>query len=393
MSRIFQLAWSYVKHHRFKSSLMVLCIVLTLLMPIALSILLSSFNRQIVARARATPLIVGAKGSRVDLTMHGLYFQTRAPGTLLYGERQTVGELGLAIPLHSRFTARKVPVVGTSLDYFEFRDIGLAEGDGLVRLGDCVLGCNVADRLDLQPGDRLLTDPENVFGLVGREPLKMRVGGILTETSSPDDDAIFVDIKTAWVIEGLIHGHTEAEDIDHAARLDSGDDNGTIVADSSVRPYLEITDENIGSFHFHGSVDQFPVTALIVVPTDEKAEALLLGRFQRDDATAQMSEPLLVVEELMGLVFRVKHFFNANAVLIAVSTALLLVLVVLLSIRLRQGEMATMFKIGCGKGTMTWLIVAELVIVFAVAATLVVVGVLAVQWNADQLVRSLLSRA
>ena len=74
MSRVFSLAWRYVLHHRFKSLLMILCIVLTLLMPIALSILLSSFNRQIVARADATPLVVGAKGSRVDLTMHALYF-------------------------------------------------------------------------------------------------------------------------------------------------------------------------------------------------------------------------------------------------------------------------------------------------------------------------------
>ena len=66
MKRAFQLAWRYVVHHRFKSLLMVMCIVLTLLMPIALSILLSSFNRQIVARAESTPLIVGAKGSRVE---------------------------------------------------------------------------------------------------------------------------------------------------------------------------------------------------------------------------------------------------------------------------------------------------------------------------------------
>ena len=118
MKHAFQLAWRYVLYHRFKSCLMVFCIVLTLLMPIALSILLSSFNRQIVARAESTPLIVGAKGSRVDLTMHALYFKTKAPGTLPYGERKTTNDRGTAIPIHVRVTARKVPVVGTSLDYF-----------------------------------------------------------------------------------------------------------------------------------------------------------------------------------------------------------------------------------------------------------------------------------
>jgi len=379
-------------HHRFKSLLMVLCIVLTLLMPIALSILLNSFNQQIVERAKATPLVVGAKGSRVDLTMHALYFKTKAPGTLVGADGDAVGDLGLKIPMHIRYSARKFPVVGTSLDYFQFRNIGLAEGDGLTRLGDCVLGHNVARQLQLDTGDKLMTDPENVFGLVGKEPLKMRVAGILEKTESPDDDAIFADIKTAWVIEGLIHGHENAEDIDHQARLNDADAD-TIIADSSVRPYLEITDENIGSFHFHGTTDQFPITAMIVVPNDAKAEALLLGRFQRDDATAQMSEPLNVVRELMGLVFRVKSFFTANAILVAVSTALLLILVVLLSMRLRQGEMQTMFKIGCGKGTMAWLLAAELAIVFSVAAILIVAGVCWVQANSDDLVRTLLNRS
>ena len=117
--RSLSLAWRYVWHHKFKTVLMVLCIVLTLLMPIALSILLSSFNKQIVARAEATPLIVGAQGSRVDLTMHGLYFRTKAPDVIPYGEQKKVGDRGLAIPLHVRVTSQRVPVVGTSLDYFE----------------------------------------------------------------------------------------------------------------------------------------------------------------------------------------------------------------------------------------------------------------------------------
>jgi putative ABC transport system permease protein len=393
MKRAFQLAGRYVLYHRFKSLLMVLCIVLTLLMPIALSILLSSFNRQIVARARSTPLIVGARGSRVDLTMHGLYFQSQAPGTLKYGERRTTGDLGLAIPLHIRVTAQKVPVVGTSLTYFEFRGIGLATGAGLVRLGDCVLGSRVAEKLGLQPGDKLITDPENVFAFAGPEPLRMRVGGILAETRTPDDDVIFVDIKTSWVIEGLIHGHMDAGELDAADRLENEQQDDTITAAPSVRPFLEITDENIGSFHFHGSTDEFPITALIVVPNDEKSAALLLGRYQREDAAGQMSEPLVVVEELMGLVFRVRRFFNANALLVAVSTALLLCLVVLLSIRLRQGEMETMFKIGCGRGTMASLIAAELLIVFLVAGLCITAAVVAVQLNADELVRTLLSRS
>ena len=48
--------------------------------------------------------------------------------------------LATAIPLHVRLRARGRPVVGTSLDYFDFRSLTLAEGRGLGLLGEAVLG-------------------------------------------------------------------------------------------------------------------------------------------------------------------------------------------------------------------------------------------------------------
>ncbi len=386
MMNSLRLAWRYVAWHRYKSMLMVLCIVLTVLLPVTLAILLASFNRQIVARARSTPLVAGAPGSRIDLTMHTLYFSGTAPGKIPWGTRDEVGDLGLAIPVHAGITADKVPVVGTTLDYFEFRGMSIAEGEGLARLGDCVLGSNAARQLKRGPSDRLLTDRDAPFGIAGNYPLRMRVRGVLAPTATPDDDVVFVDVKTCWVIEGFGHGHQDlANESDENLVLDR--DDKSVTASAAVLPFTEITDENIGSFHFHGDFSEFPVTAMLVVPVDERAATILLARFDREESAAQMCQPLVVVEELMGLVFRVQRFFNANAVLISASTALLLALVVALSIRLREKEMETMFKIGCGRGTMAGLIVAELLLVFACA--FLVAGLLA--WTVSHFAHSIVA--
>jgi putative ABC transport system permease protein len=56
-----------------------------------------------------------------------------------------------------------------------------------------------------------------------------------------------------------------------------------------------------------------------------------------------------------------------GAVLIGAVTMLFLVLVVLLSLRLRQAEMDTMFKLGCSRQTMVWLQAAELSIVLGIS--------------------------
>ena len=37
----------------------------------------------------------------------------------------------------------------------------------------------------------------------------MKVVGVLSPVATPDDEAVFVDVKTAWVIAGLAHGHDD----------------------------------------------------------------------------------------------------------------------------------------------------------------------------------------
>jgi zinc transport system substrate-binding protein len=83
--------------------------------------------------------------------------------------------------------------------------------------------------------------------------------------------------------------------------------------------------------------------------------------------------PKAVVAETLDLVFRVKRFFDAQALLVGVATALLLSLVMLLSLRLRRGEMETMFKIGCARMTIIWLLATEILIV-VVAGLAIAVG-------------------
>jgi putative ABC transport system permease protein len=256
--------------------------------------------------------------------------------------------------------------VGTNLDYFTFRNLEISEGEQMKRLGDCVIGAEVAKELDLSVKDQIMSDPENVFDIAGTYPLNMNISGILKSEGTPDDKAIFTDIKTTWVIRGIAHGHK-----DLTTHPDSGvvlKINGNqIIANEALTRYMEITDENISSFHFHGKEEEFPVTAIIAVPPDKKAETLLRGRYLSDSLSEMIIVPDEVFAELMDIVFKIKTFFDANMILVALTTLLLLVLVVLLSMRLRQHEMEIMFNIGCSRWTMAKLQIAELAIIFVIS--------------------------
>jgi len=378
----FFLAWRYVAFHRAKTIILVACVSLTLFLPLFLSRLITEFEGQLMARAESTPLVVGAKGSRFDLALHALHFRGRTPELLSMEQYQQLRDSGLAevIPLFSRFSARGYPIAGTNLDYFERRGLGIASGDSLSMLGDCVLGAGVAVALGLGPGDHLLSDPKNVFDIAGDYPLRMRVAGVLQRADSPDDDAVFVDLKTAWVIEGIGHGH---QDMDAAPDRDVVLDRSEthVVANAALPQFMEITEENAASFHFHAEPGELPITGALVWPDDEKSRALLLGRFTTENDEAQMLESLEVVEEMLGLVFKVKRFFDANFALVAASTGLFLSLTILLSLRLRRREMETMFQMGCSRGTVFWLQACELLIVLAFSV--VVAGALALASGAS----------
>ena len=388
MKGILFLAWRYVCFHKTKTLILIACIFLTAILPIAIRILLSRFENSLVQRADATPAMIGAKGSSLDLVLHGLYFDRPSSQTLPFAEVKRIRATGLAepVPIYSAFHAASFPIVGTSLNYFDQRRLTIQSGQPLTTLGDCVIGCTVAESLKLGPGDSLLSDRENMLDIAGKYPLKMNVAGVLNATGTADDNAVFVDLKTAWVIDGFGHGHQELQNESDDAKIISRNKN-QVVASAAVLPYTEITDQNIDSFHFHGSDDDFPVSAILAFTDSEKDNTILQGQYNETDSNFQFTRPAIVVRELISVMFRIKRFFDANATLIGVSTLLLLLLVMLLSAKLRTSEMETLFKIGCGRGTALWLQAAELTIVIAAAGCLIATAAWAVNFYSDDLLR------
>lgn len=384
-------AWRYLTFNRLRTATLIACVTLLAVLPAALQVLLAESDRQLRARAASTPLLLGAKGSALDLAMNALYFSDAAPEPVSMAAVEEVDATGLAlpIPLHVRFEARGFPVVGTTLDYFDFRGLGVARGRPLALLGEAVLGAEVAARLDLAPGDSLLSAPETVFDLAGVYPLRMRVVGVLAPSHSPDDRAVFVDVKTAWVMQGLVHGHVDlTQPADASVVIERAD--GNVVASAKLREYTEITEDNIASFHFHGDPGGYPLTAVLAVPDDERAATLLRGRYLAPENPYQLIVPAEVIDALLADIFRIKRVLDAVILVVGFATLLALTLVFALSVRLRQREIRTVFRIGGSRLTIAKLLAAEIAIILAAAGLLCGLLLLVIQHYSDALVRALL---
>jgi len=379
MNHILFLAWHYLKYYRVKTIILVISIGLIAFIPFGLQVVVNQASEMLAARAQTTPLLIGAKGSALDLTLSSLYFKTPNFDPLPYREIAWINDTALAtaIPLHLRYTASDYRIIGTTMEYFEYRDLAAERGRLMVVLGECVLGSGAARQLNLSPGDFLLSSPAGAFDVAGNYPLKMQVVGILSPVGTPDDEVIFVDLKTSWIISGLAHGHMDMNEPEaESGILDRQE--GNIVANASVLSHTEITPENIDSFHFHGDPDEFPIDTVIAVPQDTRSGIMLRGRYEERTDPVQILVPSRVIGELIDTVLSVRNFIIMGSVVVGIVTLATVVLVFMLSIRLRKREIETIRKIGGTGRRLKAILASEILIVIGVSAGMTVVMVLIV---------------
>ena len=379
------LAVSYLRFHWARSLVLVLVAALILSVPIISQVLLNGSQTALTERAENTPLVLGSRGSQLDLAMNALYFSDDRANPVTMADADVIWDtgLGLPIPLNTAFETNGARIVGTSIEYFEFRGLDVAQGRQIAVLGEALLGASVADRLGLGPGDTVVSAPQNLFDLDGVYPLELSIVGVLAPTGTADDEAVFVDIKTSWVIAGIGHGHDGV--------LAQGATSGDIVASAAIIEFNRITDDNIDSFHFHGDPSDYPVSAILLVPNDDRAATILRGRYLDPENPVQIIVPNDVIGELVGRIFRIKSLLDAVTLIVGGAAFAAVGLAVFLSYRLRAREMQTAFKIGARKGMILRLISAETIIILCIAGAIALAITIAVQANGGAIVGWLLA--
>jgi putative ABC transport system permease protein len=385
-----QLAWRYVARHRLQTLLLAGALALVIALPLCLRVLVQATEAAMHDRAVSTPQLLGARGSALDLMLSALYFK-RQPLPAIemkHLDDLRAADLGTAIPLDVRYHAQGAPIVGTEIEYFAFRRLRLDQGKMITRLGDCVLGARLAAQRGLKPGDAIFSTQEQVFDMAGVYPLKMRITGVLTANGTPDDDAVFVDLKTVWLISGLAHGHDDVAATQDAVLKKEGDNT---VANASVRMFNEVTVRNLDSFHFHGDTGTYQASAIVIVPRDAKSEALLAGRYLKSTLPVQLIRPSEEFESLMSTLFQMQNLALSVLAITLGAALAIAALVFALSFRLRRREFTTLGDLGISPSALALTKLLEITLVGSTGLLIALAITALVQTNAQAWVRLLLA--
>ncbi len=388
MTAALRLALAHARHHLGRSALLALCVCVAALLPAASNLLMNRFEAHLLDRGAATPLVIGARGNRFDLALSALYFRRIDLPTITTGDLTSIADmqLGDAIPINTRFTARTRPLVATTPDYAAFRRLVPARGEFPLMVGEVALGARVARDLQLGVGDSIFSDQRELYDLTKPAAIKLRIVGLLAPTNAPDDDAVFTDIKTAWLLEGLAHGHAPPAKLPAALILQppgaTPEAPNTVISEELVE-VNEVTPDNARSFHIHADPDTLPLSAILVVPSSEKDRSILAARLNAGKSL-QAIVPLDVIHELLAHVVRLRQLINAISAIVAAFTAVLLGLVGVLSLRLRARELETLQRIGVARAHIAIIVGGEtaLVVLAGLSAAAVALLTLSV-WSVD----------
>src|SRR5262245_49426537 len=267
----FFLALRYLRSAPGRTAVLIAGTTVALFLPLFTWRAAALLERTLLLRAERSPILIGAKGNEFDLTLSSLYFrgQVRDPIPASELDRARRAGYGLCVPLYIAHSAARAPIVGTGLEYFDARRLALVEGRLPALIGEMVAGSEVARRMRLSVGDKVRSDLQNLYNIAGGYPLLLDVVGILGPSGGPDAEAFFVDVKTAWALDGLFHGHSE---VTREQALNPQANAGeNLEATTALFLFQEIDDTNRASFHMHGDPGAAPLTSILVLPRDRRS--------------------------------------------------------------------------------------------------------------------------
>lgn len=366
-------AWFLALRHLLAAPGLAVVLILgttvSLFLPVFTYLAADRVENRLLQRADSSPLLLGRKGNEFDLTMASLYFRGSVKDPIPASARRKVEEqgYGLAIPLYVNHSAGGVPIVGTSVEYLEARGLRLAAGRRPGLLGELIAGAEIAREFKLEVGDRVRSDLTNLYNIAGAHPKLLEVVGILEPDGSPDDDVFIADVKTVWLLDGVLHGHQSVTP-DQALNPDA-EQGENLEATAALFMFTEINDENRPQFHLHGDLEDLPLSSVLVFPRDQKAYDQILGDYILEE-TLQAVEPVEVIRTILGIVLRVREGLSVYFALVATSTAAFFILVLTLTFRLRRAEIALMRRIGCSRFAIPTIVGSEVVLIVLLAVGL-----------------------
>ncbi len=326
---IARLAWSYLAARPMLTALHIAMLAIGVATMVLLLLFTAQTERRLERDARPVDLVVGAKGSPLQLILSAVLHVDVPTGNIDYAEAKRLAAhpmVASAIPVSLGDSYRGLRIVGTEAAFLDLYQARLAAGRAFDQPMEAVAGAEAARRAALVPGATLVGS----HGLAASGPAHAghpyRLVGVLAPTGTVIDRLIVTSLESVW----------EVHEEHHAQSAPPGENR--------------------------------EITALLIRYRTPLAAALL-PRYVNSTTTMQAAAPAYESARLLNLVGVGVDAMRVFALVLLATAAVSMFVALMTALQERRYDLALLRTLGARPATLFALLAAE-------GVTLVLAGVI-----------------
>jgi putative ABC transport system permease protein len=344
------LVWSYLKSRPLNTALNIVLLSLGIAVITILLLFNNQLQQKITDNARGIDLVVGAKGSPLQLILCNIFHIDFPTGNINLKEAEKISKNRLvkkAIPMALGDSYNGYRIIGTTQSYPLLYKAELSEGAWFANTMEVTLGANVATALRLKVGDQF----ESTHGLTAEghshDQHKFVVKGIMSRMNSVLDNLILCNVESIWAVH---EAHAE-EDEHHAEHPEMITNPSPLVASVEAG---DSTKE---------------ITSMLIQYRSPMG-AIQMPRWVNSQSSLQAASPAFETARLFSILGVGVDILKAFAYVLIFISGLSIFIALYNSLKERRYDMAIMRSMGASRAKLVTAILMEGAILTLLGATI-----------------------
>ena len=350
---LIKLSWKHLTFRPLSTGLNVFLLALGLAIITVLLLIQDQFEKKMNQDSAGIDLVVGAKGSPLQLILAGVYHIDFPTGNIPMDEAQKLSRNRLVkniIPMALGDNYQGFRIVGTNHDYVSLYDASLESGELWQKPFEVVLGAEVAAKSAYNVGDEFLGSHGISIGSHEHDANRFKVVGVLNSKGNVLDRLILTSIESIW----YTHDEGEAEKTDT-----TGNHNQHVI---------DLT-KTVASKGFPKTTESRDLTTLLIQYRNPMA-AIQLPRMINSGTSMQAASPSFETARLFELLGVGITLLQGLAVVIIGISGLGIFIALYNSLKERKYDLAILRAIGASRGQLLLLIFLEGIMLTLMGAVL-----------------------
>ncbi|MFY0715162.1 ABC transporter permease [Seonamhaeicola sp. NFXS20] len=221
---IWKISIKNLKSKSFYTFLSIIILALSITLLLGIQQLKSSFKYQMENNLGDIDLVVGAKGSPLQLILASVLHLDNPTGNIKYNEAKKLSKNPLvksAVPISYGDNYKGYRIVGTTNEFFSFYNAELEKGRLVEKSMEVVIGSNIANQQNLKIGDTFVSSHGLVENTIDVHDDELTVVGILKPTQKVIDRLIITNLQSVWDV----HNHEDHDESEHNAHEEDHNEN------------------------------------------------------------------------------------------------------------------------------------------------------------------------